>query len=205
MTLELFAAYIAASLLVLIIPGPTILLVIAQSLAHGRRVALASVIGVGLGDLLAISLALAGVGAVLAASASLFMLLKWLGAAWLIWLGIKMWLKPTAPHEMPNTAADSAGKVLRESFVVTALNPKSIAFFVAFLPHFIPEQAGLADHALLAGSFVLLAMVNAAMYALAAAHIGATLASPRAQAWLHRIGGSCLIGAGVFTASLQRN
>jgi hypothetical protein len=91
---HVLAAFAAASFVLLIIPGPTIILVISQALAHGRQVALASVAGVGLGDLFAATLSLIGVGTVLAASATAFTVIKWIGAAYLVWIGVKIWRSP---------------------------------------------------------------------------------------------------------------
>ena len=93
-SLHLYLAFIAASLIILVIPGPTIVLVIGQALAQGRRIAFASVAGVALGDLIATGLSMAGAGAILATSATLFQILKFAGAAYLVWLGLKMWRTP---------------------------------------------------------------------------------------------------------------
>jgi threonine/homoserine/homoserine lactone efflux protein len=109
---EHFAAFVLASVILLVIPGPTIVMVITQALAHGRKVAFASVMGVGLGDLLATSLSIAGAGALLAASASLFQALKFIGAVYLIWIGYKMWRTPVTLPEM--AAAEVIGS-LRQS------------------------------------------------------------------------------------------
>ncbi|GAB5389961.1 MAG: LysE family translocator [Alphaproteobacteria bacterium] len=209
MTPELYLPYLLASALVLVVPGPTILLVMAQALTGGRKVALASVLGVGLGDLLAITVALAGLGALLASSAAAFTAVKWAGALWLVWMGIRMWRKPAQGQDPDRTGGtariDSPSRVFRDSFVVTALNPKAIGFFIAFLPHFIPPAPTFADYALLASGFVLLGMLNAAAYALGAARLSHKLGSPIWQKRLNRIGGGCLIGAGGLTASLQRS
>ncbi|MDP2731935.1 MAG: LysE family translocator, partial [Hoeflea sp.] len=105
---EHFAAFVVASVILLVIPGPTIIMVITQALAHGRRVALASVIGVGLGDLVATSLSIAGAGALLAASASLFQVLKFIGAAYLIWIGYKMWRTPVSIPDMSEADVSTA-------------------------------------------------------------------------------------------------
>ena len=88
------AAFSAASFLLLVIPGPTIVMVVGQALAHGRRAALASVAGVALGDLAAATLSLIGIGALLAASATVFLAVKWVGALYLVYLGIRMWRTP---------------------------------------------------------------------------------------------------------------
>jgi threonine/homoserine/homoserine lactone efflux protein len=203
MTIELYSAYIVATLIVLAVPGPTIMLVVSYALTQGRKSAFASVMGVGLGDATAATASLMGLGAILATSATAFTVLKWIGAAYLVWLGIKMWRsKPTAlgPH---NVADIPAKKIFWHAYVVTALNPKGIIFFMAFLPHFLAPQA--PQLALLGSTFVILGIVNAAAYAMAAAVIGQKLRNPSLLRLINRVGGSFLISAAAMTASLQRS
>lgn len=206
MTLELYSAYVAATLIVLAVPGPTIMLVVSYALTQGRKSALASVMGVGLGDATAAAASLLGLGAILAASAAAFTVLKWVGAGYLVWLGIKMWRsKPAAlgPHAV---AAIPARTIFWHAYVVTALNPKGIIFFLAFLPHFIAPQAPVVPQLTLLGStFVVLGIVNAAVYALAAAAIGRKLRNPSMIRLVNRIGGGFLISAAAMTAALQRS
>jgi threonine/homoserine/homoserine lactone efflux protein len=202
MAIETWLAFVAAATLLLLIPGPTILLVIGQSLGGGRRAALPLVAGVAAGDFLAMSLSLAGLGAVLATSALLFTLLKLAGAAYLVYLGIRLWRAPVGAEA---AAPLPAAKAWRQAFLVTALNPKSIAFFVAFVPQFLdagrpfPPQA-----AILVASFVTLAAVNAALYALAAGRLSGAVRRPGVRRLLNRGGGGVLIGAGIATAAMRR-
>ena len=160
MSLDLWLGFVLASTVLLIIPGPTLMLVLGHALAHGRRSAWSTVPGVALGDLTAITLSCAGLGAVLATSASLFTLLKLAGAAYLFWLGIKLW---RAPPVAPGTTAPgsrSPRSLLMEAYTVTALNPKSIVFFVAFVPQFlIPTSPLLPQLLVLVPTFVALAGV----------------------------------------------
>src|SRR5258708_21103844 len=100
MTLSLWAAFVAASSILLVIPGPTVLLVVSYALGQGWRTALPMAIGVALGDFTAMTLSMLGLGALLAASATLFTVLKWIGAAYLVWLGVKLW-RPSAASEVP--------------------------------------------------------------------------------------------------------
>ena len=97
MAWELWLAFVAASAVVLLIPGPTVLLVVSYALGQGRRSALATVAGVTLGDLTAVTLAMVGLGALLAASSELFTALRWVGAVYLIYLGIRLWRTPVVP------------------------------------------------------------------------------------------------------------
>ncbi len=204
-----FVAFFAASVILLVIPGPTIIMVITQALAHGRKIALASVMGVGLGDLAATSLSIAGAGALLAASASLFQLLKLVGAAYLIWIGYKMWRTPAklpdmSEAEVPSTSG-RASVIFRDSFLVTALNPKGILFFVAFVPQFIdpalPYAPQAATYVL---TFTALGIVNAAMFAFAAAGARQTIRRPRLMKAAMRTGGSLLMMAGIAAALTRR-
>lgn len=203
MATETWLAFVAATVVMLAIPGPTILLVIGQSLGAGSRAALPLVAGVALGDLTAITLSLAGLGALLAASATLFTVLKFAGAAYLVWLGVKLW---RAPVEAAATAPVSAGRAMRDAYVVTALNPKGIAFFVAFVPLFVDAGSPfLPQAAVLVATFVGLAAVNAAIYALLAARLSGAVRRPGVRRAFNRCGGTVLVGAGLATAAMRNH
>lgn len=205
MTLELYLAYLVATLVVLAIPGPTIMLVVSYALTQGRKSAFASVMGVGLGDATAAVASLLGLGAVLATSATAFSLLKWIGAAYLIWLGIKMWRTPSQALSPQKVADVPIRKIFWHAYVVTALNPKGIIFFMAFLPHFIAPQAAVVPQLFLLGTtFVILGILNAAVYAFAAATLGQKLRSPSLMRLVNRVGGTFLISAAAMTATLQK-
>jgi threonine/homoserine/homoserine lactone efflux protein len=203
MALDTWFAFVAATVVMLAIPGPTILLVIGQSLGAGGRSALPLVAGVALGDLTAMTLSLAGLGALLATSATLFTALKFAGAAYLVWLGVKLW---RAPVEAAAAAPVSARRAMRDAYVVTALNPKGIAFFVAFVPLFVDAGSPFLPQAVvLVATFVLLAAVNAAIYALLAARLSGAVRRPAVRRAFNRCGGTVLVGAGLATASLSRS
>jgi threonine/homoserine/homoserine lactone efflux protein len=198
---ETWLAFLAASAVMLAIPGPTILLVVGQSLGGGTRAALPLVAGVALGDLTAMTLSLAGLGALLAASATLFAVLKFAGAAYLVWLGIRLW---RAPVQAGAATAVTARRAFRDAYVVTALNPKGIAFFVAFVPLFVdPAAPFVPQAAVLVASFVGLAALNAGAYALLAARLSAAVGRPGVRRAFNRCGGSLLVGAGVATAAMR--
>lgn len=206
MTLETYLAYLVATIVVLIIPGPTIMLVVSCSLTQGKKAALPLALGVGLGDMVAMAASMAGLGALMATSAELFSVLKWIGAAYLIYLGIKTWrAKPELGEAMTYMQPDSAKSHVFRAFIVTATNPKSIAFFCAFVPQFINPAAPWLPQVLTLGvTFVILAVVNAALYAMLAARARKAVASPYAMKMVNRVGGTALIGAGVVTAALRR-
>jgi threonine/homoserine/homoserine lactone efflux protein len=206
MALDVWITFAIAAEIILVIPGPTILLVVSQAIAYGRRSVVPLVVGVLLGDFTAMTLSMLGLGAVLAASAALFTVLKWIGAGYLFFLGIRLWR--TRPEDRSGSAGEpetSGSALLKSAFFVTALNPKSIAFFVAFLPQFVNTAAPLPIQlTILGATFLALATVNAALYAVFAGELRDTMRSPRVRRWLDRCGGSALIGAGVFTAAMRQ-
>jgi threonine/homoserine/homoserine lactone efflux protein len=204
MTLETWLAFTAASAVLLVIPGPTILLVVSYALGQGWRTALPMAIGVALGDFTAMTLSLLGLGALLAASATLFTILQWLGAAYLVWLGIKLWRAGGALDAKPRTDAASSLRMLGHAWLVTALNPKGLTFFVAFLPQFIdPGLPLLPQVGIFAATFLTLAFANALTYALIASRARSVVQSPPTMRAINRTGGSLLIGAGLATVALR--
>lgn len=207
MPFDLWLTFAAASLALLLIPGPTVLLVLSYALSKGRSVAVASAAGVALGDLVAMTASLLGLGALVLASATLFMILKWAGAVYLIYLGIK--LIRSAPSEgldMPKAETITPSRVFAHTAAVTALNPKSIAFFIAFVPQFIqPHATLLPQFAILICTFVTLAALNALMYALAADRLRRVISQPAKITWITRAGGAALITMGVLTATIRRS
>jgi threonine/homoserine/homoserine lactone efflux protein len=207
MNIESFIPFVLATVLILIIPGPTIILVISQAVSHGRKSVIPLVVGVLLGDFTAMTCSLLGLGAILSASALLFSVFKWIGALYLLYLGIQLWQSnPKKYSVQDNTKKSSARSLLQSSFIVTVLNPKSIAFFVAFLPQFMdPLKPVLPQMTLLGGTFLFLAVVNAALYAIFAGQLSEQIRKERVRKWFNRCGGGALIGAGIITAGLQRS
>lgn len=207
MTIELWLTFVAASTALLLIPGPTVLLVLSYALSKGRSVAVASAAGVALGDLIAMTASLLGLGALVLASATLFVALKWVGAVYLIWLGFKLIRTAPSKRMVVSGPADvSATHVFSHATAVTALNPKSIAFFIAFVPQFIRADAPLLPQfTILIATFVSLAALNALAYALVADRLRRVIARPSIITWITRAGGAALIGMGVLTATLRRS
>lgn len=204
MPFETWLAFTAAAAVLLIIPGPTILLVVSYALGQGWRTALPMAIGVALGDFTAMALSLLGLGALLAASATLFTILKWIGAAYIVWLGIKLWRAGGSLDVTPRKDAASAFKMLGHAWLVTALNPKGLVFFVAFLPQFIdPALPFLPQVSLCAATFLILAFANALTYALIASRAREAVRDPRAIGLINKTGGSLLIGAGIATVAMK--
>ena len=202
MPLETWLAYTLVATTFLLIPGPTIILVISYSLLRGRQAVIALVLGVGLGDLTAMSLSFLGVGVLLQTVAIAFYLIKWLGAAYLIWLGIKMWLSASEFTDLDKKTRSNAWReIFSSAYITTALNPKSIVFFLAFIPQFIePELPFTTQAVILGATFFVLAIISVLGYAALAIYAGQQLHLPLIQRWTHRIGGGLLIGAGGMTA-----
>ena len=205
MPLDLWLTFVAATIALLLIPGPTVLLVLSYALSQGKRIAVASATGVALGDLVAMTASLLGLGALVLASATLFTVLKWIGAAYLVYLGVKLLRSPPGTGLDHTTAAKPASGVFWHAAAVTALNPKSIAFFIAFVPQFVSVDRALAPQfAILIATFVGLAWLNALAYALLADRLRRTIGRPSVITWLTRGGGAALVGMGVMTAALRR-
>ena len=206
MDLPLWLAFVAASTALLLIPGPTILLVLSYALSQGRKVAVATALGVATGDLIAMTASLLGLGALVLASATAFILLKWIGAAYLVWLGIAM-LRGASSAQLGQIPRSHGAprQVFRHAAFVTALNPKSIGFFIAFVPQFLDSTRPIGPQAaILIVTFVGLAALNALAYALLADTLRQRIARPAVLRGLTRAGGVALIGMGAATAMLRR-
>nr|WP_163500876.1 LysE family translocator [Halomonas socia] len=203
MPLELWLSFCLASLLIIASPGPAVALLVTTGVNRGRRAALAMLPGFFLGDLLAMTLSFAGVGALLMASAELFQIFKWLGAAYLLYLGIKMWREAGQMGSLAPSGADIRLGTAK-AFLVTALNPKSLAFFMAFMPQFVvPSQPLLPQLAILFSTFLALGVLSDLAYTFLATS-GGQLLSARLRRLLHRTGAGSLIGASALVAAMRR-
>ncbi len=207
MSIEVWLAFVAASAVLLIIPGPTILTVISYSMAHGRRANVPLVAAVALGDSTALVVSLVGLGALLATSAFWFTVVKWVGGLYLLYLGIKLLRAGISPTQLAAAAAPSSRwRLFANTYLVTALNPKGIVFFVAFLPQFISPAASVTRQLwVLAVTFVVMATVNATVYAVFAGSARRLLASSRAQRSFNVTGGLLLSVAGVWALLAKRS
>ena len=207
MTLQLWFAFSAASIVLLLIPGPTILTVISYSVAHGKQANIPLVLAVALGDATALFLSLLGLGALLATSAVWFTVIKWAGGLYLLYLGITLirsGVKP-APEEAPKLPG-SKWKLFFNTWLVTALNPKGIIFFVAFLPQFINSAKPVSPQLwILSITFVLLATLNATMYAVFASTARKIFSSPVALRRFNIAGGSMLSIAGLWAITARQH
>jgi threonine/homoserine/homoserine lactone efflux protein len=204
MHFETWAAFAAASAIMVLIPGPTVLLVASYALGQGWRAALPMAIGVALGDFTSMSLSMLGLGALLATSATIFTALKWLGAAYLIYLGIRLWRSTGVLDAAPRRDAVATARMLAHAWLVTALNPKSLTFFIAFLPQFLDPSADFTTQMIvIEATFLTLAFANALFYAAMASRARIAVGNPRIVGTLNKIGGGLLVGAGVAAVSLK--
>ena len=195
MPFDHWLAFAGASAILLAIPGPTVLLVISYALGHGRRPAAAVVAGVALGDLTAMTASMLGLGAVLATSA----------AVYLVYLGIKLWRAPVEDRSAGGSPDADPRRMLAHAYAVTALNPKSIIFFVAFVPQFLVASEPLwGQVAVLEATFVVLATLNATLFAVLASAARRSLREKRVRRAVNRTGGSLLIGAGILAAGWRK-
>lgn len=206
MDLDHWLAFVAASAVIVAIPGPTVLLIVSYALSQGRRAAIPLVAGVTLGDLTSMTASLLGLGALLMASAALFTALKWLGAGYLMYLGYNLWREPVAETGRQEPTAVSGQRLFWHTYAVTALNPKTIVFFVAFLPQFLDRSSPLLPQMLiLETTFVALGSINAALYVIQATAARSVLSRPAIRRTVNRVGGSLLIGAGALGVAWRSN
>ena len=206
MDMQLWLTFVAATVVLLMIPGPTIILVLTYALTQGRKVAVASAAGVAVGDLIAMTASLVGLGALVLASATLFTVIKWVGAVYLVWMGIGM-IRSSGQNLLPTADVPvlPAARIFGNVAFVTALNPKSIVFFIAFVPQFIrTEQPLVPQFAILIATFVGMAFLNTLIYALLADRLRGTIRKPAFLGWMTRAGGSVLIAMGLATATLRK-
>lgn len=206
MNIELWLGFVIASSIMLAIPGPTVLIVISYALTHGKRANLPLILAVILGTTVAVSGSLLGLGVLLNTSAFWFTVVKIAGGLYLFYLGISM-LKSGTVQGQPRAPVrlDSRVKLFTNTFFATALNPKSLMFFVAFIPQFINTNTN-TDFQLwvLAITFIALATIIVSSYAVFASSAHSYLTSPLIQRRFNITGGSLLSLAGVWTLLAKR-
>lgn len=206
MDIEVWLAFVAACIVLLLIPGPTILTVISYSVAHGKRANIPLVLAVALGDSSALALSLLGLGALLATSAFWFTAVKLVGGLYLLYLGITLIRSGISiPTESTPKLPGSLWQLFFNTWLVTALNPKGIIFFVAFLPQFVNTTEAIAPQLwILSATFVLLAMLNATLYAVFASTARRVLSSPKTHNRFNISGGLMLIVAGIWALTVRQ-
>jgi threonine/homoserine/homoserine lactone efflux protein len=204
-----YLAFVAASLVLILIPGPSVMFVIGRALAYGRRQAVLTAWGNAAGTFIASGLVAVGLGALIQESALAFAIVKYAGAAYLVYLGVKALRDRKglmAPAEGVDATPKRTAATIAEGFVVGFLNPKSILFFLAILPQFIDPDAGSAtvQMLLLGGTFAVLAAACDTGWGIVAAAARDALRRPRPKLVLSRFGGAGLIGLGITAAAGER-
>ena len=191
-----------AALALLLIPGPAVLYIVAQSAEHGRSAGLVSVTGVHLGTLVHVAAAAVGLSAIIVSSALAFSVVKYAGAAYLVYLGIRRFLTREPSQLLPAKDAPLGG-LFWQGVVVNVLNPKTALFFLAFLPQFVdPERTVWTQVVVLGLTFVVLGFLSDGLYALAAGSIARWLRARRRV--LRYASGSVFVGLGVSAALAKR-
>jgi len=205
----LLLAFTGASLVLALLPGPAVVYIVARTLSQGRRSGLASVAGVALGNLGNAAAAAFGLAALFAVSAAAFTVVKLMGAAYLVYLGVRLWRDagaPDGPTDLPAVAARSESRIFIDGFIVALLNPKTALFFVAFLPQFMSPNAPALPQTLSLGAlFTVIAGCTDLGYVLLAAFVAPRLqraASARRAG--QRAAGGAFIGLGVLAAFTGR-
>lgn len=206
---DLFLAFLVTTAIFAYIPGPAMLYAAAQTVARGRRSGLMAALGIHIGGYVHVAAAAAGLSALFHLVPTLYLAVKLAGAAYLVWLGIRMLRGERGAGEPTMAAAPKSGqRAFFESIAVEALNPKTAIFFLAFLPQFIDPAGGVAVWA----QFLVLGAIVNAMFtsadlvcvALAGAVMARLRRSTRAQRMMQRLGGAVLVGLGVNLA-LQKS
>jgi threonine/homoserine/homoserine lactone efflux protein len=198
-----FALFLMAALVLAVTPGPAVLYVVTRSLGQGRGAALASTLGIAAGGLVHVLAAAVGLSVVLATSATAYALVKYAGAGYLMWLGLRKLTARTAPSSLEPDAPRSRARVFWEGVAVNVLNPKTALFFLAFLPQFVRPSAGspTLQFLFLGLSFVAVAFCTDTAWALLAGRAGGWLRShPRFVRSEGYVSGSVYFGLGVATA-----
>ena len=200
-TLLVFAG---ASIAMLVFPGPSVIYIVTRSVEQGRRAGLVSMLGVEAGGLVHVAAAALGISAIVASSATAFSIVKYAGAAYLIYLGVQRWRgageDPGRGEPLPRSA------LFRQGMVVNVLNPKTAIFFLAFLPQFVDPSMAVAPQVLVLGAeFIAIAVISDGAYAVAAGTLGERVRrSAVANRWVDRAAGGALISLGGLAALSKR-
>lgn len=216
--LTTYLAYVLACIAVVIVPGPTVTVIIANSLRHGTRAGLANVAGTQVGLALMLGLLAVGLATVVAHLSVVFEIVKWLGAAYLIYLGVQMWradgtLGDVATHDVADGSGPGSSEThprgvapqfFWQGVLVILSNPKALVFFGAFIPQFIdPTGNTIAQTLILGATFMVVATFLDGLYAVAAGRAGGWLTRGRVRL-VEQISGTCLIGGGIWLALTRR-
>ncbi|HEX6412284.1 MAG TPA: LysE family translocator [Burkholderiales bacterium] len=199
MTFEIYIAYIVACFVIALVPGPTVTVIVANSLAHGSRAGLLNVAGTQLGLALMMAILVVGLSSVIAAMGWLFDWLRWAGAAYLVWLGWKLLRAPEAMVDIQKSSVPKGGFLL-QGFLVLMANPKALLWFGAFIPQFIDPTGNYVGQIVVLGvTAMAVALVSDGAYAVVTGRASAMLSRKRVRL-VSRLSGGFLIGGGIWLA-----
>ncbi|RWA63717.1 LysE family translocator [Mesorhizobium sp.] len=205
--LATLATYVAVVLGFVFIPGPATLLTVARATSSGTKVGIATGAGIAAGDIFHTVMAMVGISAIVATSAMLFSIVKYIGAAYLVYLGIRAIIEKTSTDPAAGALAIRAGKAFRQAVLTEMLNPKTALFFLAFLPQFVRPENGsvMLQLAALGIIFVLIGLFSTVVFAVSAGGLGAFLRrNPAVLKWQGKVVGAIYCALGVRLALQQR-
>ena len=198
MSLEAWGLFVLTETVLCLTPGPAVLFVVSQALSRGRAAAAAGAVGILGANVLYFALSATGLGAMLLASYELFALVRWLGAAYLVWLGVRAFVGRAAPRSPDATPATGVRTTWANGFVLQAANPKALLFFVALLPQFIDPAGHVASQVLVLGiTSVMIELIVLVAYGAAAGRFHGLAVHPRFARPADRVAGTMLVTAGV--------
>ncbi len=204
MSLEIYLAFVVAATVLIISPGPSVMLVLSHSMSAGARRAMFTISGEALSHALFLGITTLGLAPVMLASAELFSWMKWVGAAYLVWMGIQQWRAGSAPS-LPSVRAHSPASwsFFLQGFTVDMTNPKALVFYAAFFPPFLDASTPATPQlAVLGTTFLLIFVVVSIAYALLAARTRKVFRRPAQLRVLNRVTGSLLVGAGMALSAV---
>lgn len=202
MSLEIWIPYLIACVLIVMVPGPTVTLIIANSVRHGARAGLANVAGTQLGLAMALMVLIAGLASVMTFVSQWFDILRFVGAIYLVWLGVRLWLSDGKLAK--GKARTVKGGFFLQGFLVAVTNPKILLFFGAFIPQFVdPTGHAVYQLSLLGLTFMAVAAGIDGSYAFLAGGAGTWLSRSRVRL-VERVSGIALIGGGIWLALARR-
>ncbi len=207
MTLETWLTFLIAQVLISVSPGPGAIACMTNGMRHGYRLGIWNILGMQVGIAVQLAVVGVGLGAVLATSTLAFNVIKWLGVAYLAWLGWQAWNTRAVPMQVEGAAAPTTtrGKLFMQGFLVNATNPKTTVFFVAVLPQFIdPARPLLPQYLVVAATFAVVDIVVSSGYMLFAAKVLTLLRAPQQIRWMNRLFGGLFLGAAALLASFKR-
>ena len=206
-TLSTILLFVAATMALLVFPGPAVLYIVTRSVSQGRVAGLVSVLGVHTGTIFFVLATAFGLSALLQASETAFQVVKYLGVAYLVWLGIqKLWLSRGHEDEAAEPPRASLRRIFTQGVIVNLLNPKTLIFFAAFLPQFVDPALGSVTFqlAFFGVGFILLGILSDGTYALLASALAGRLRSTaKARRRLDRTSGVVYLLLGVFAATVR--